>query len=284
MFEIPSVTTHYFASRIVDQMFKITVSQPLMDPKDNKNFPVVFMSDANMAFSACREISHSLQICGDVHRYILVGIGYPSANPWGGEYLRGRDLAASDYPVSLSEMPDIPIKGVLKPSGLKKWGHAEDFRKFIHDELFPFVMNKYPIDDNHRSYFGHSMGGYFGLNVLFNQPELFGRYIISSPGLLRDDKGAIFEEAKQFLLAPIKQKKLIYLSSGNQEEDEPNFSRFKTVSNTKKLASMLSDDSSGKLKVIYENFLGETHLSVWPMAFSRGVRALLGRPDKPPIS
>jgi predicted alpha/beta superfamily hydrolase len=56
---------------------------------------------------------------------------------------------------------------------------ADVFLEFIEKELMPVVEKSYQI--NNRILYGHSFAGCFTIFAMLNRPELFGKYIASSP-------------------------------------------------------------------------------------------------------
>ena len=65
-------------------------------------------------------------------------------------------------------------------------GGAGALLQFINRELKPWVVDRYDIDRDNATYFGHSFGGLFGTYVLLTAPAAFRRYIIGSPSLWWD--------------------------------------------------------------------------------------------------
>ncbi len=284
MYEIPPVSNHLMESTSVDQVYAISVMQPLMKQGAQEKFPVIYVTDANLTFPALAHIAHSLQLMGDAPRFIVVGIGYPGGNPWAGTFQRTRDLITPDYPIKEEEGLEFPIAGVERIASGKRWARAVDFLNFIRRELVPFIEKTYPAVAGHRTYYGHSAGGFFGLYSLFSDPALFGNYILSSPGLADEKSRGIFNMAQNFVNENRDIKAKIFLSVGGEEEHEPHFDRFRLVSHTKEMASLLSRAQSSNFSIETTIFPDETHMSVWPVAFSRGVRTLLGKADDMPLS
>ena len=57
---------------------------------------------------------------------------------------------------------------------------AEKFLRFISDELFPYVEQRFRVE-NHRTIYGASARGVFVLYTLLERPDAFAGYIASSP-------------------------------------------------------------------------------------------------------
>lgn len=66
-------------------------------------------------------------------------------------------------------------------------GGAENFTKFIEDELMPLIDSKYPTT-SYRTLIGHSYAGLFTINMLINHTHLFENYIAIDPSLDWNDQ------------------------------------------------------------------------------------------------
>jgi len=66
-------------------------------------------------------------------------------------------------------------------------GESANFRKFIAEELIPYIDSNYRTSD-YRTLIGHSYGGLFVVETLIEQPELFNNYIAADPSLEWDNQ------------------------------------------------------------------------------------------------
>ncbi len=109
---------------------------------------------------------------------LVVGVGYPDATTLADTaQIRARDLTPS--PTAMFEQS----------------GGADAFVSFIGTELMAWVDDRHPGEFTQSTYFGHSLGGLFGTYVLLERPDLFDRFILSSPSLWWDDEIAFGLEA-----------------------------------------------------------------------------------------
>jgi predicted alpha/beta superfamily hydrolase len=69
-------------------------------------------------------------------------------------------------------------------------GGAEDFLRFVREDLIPFMVSEYRADPADRCFMGSSLGGIFGLYSLFRHSDTFQRYIIGSPWMEGEDLNA----------------------------------------------------------------------------------------------
>jgi len=282
---VPPVATHLIESSYVAQTYKIQVALPSMKRGERTRFPVVYVTDGNRIFDLFKGIAHIIQATGrDAPRFILVGIGYPSDSPRAGAVLRTRDFMFAGSPKFDPKPP--PVEGVLLPrKGTKALFGGEDFQRFIAHELIPLIDASYPTTPDARSYFGHSGGGSFGLSSLFSNPQLFDNYIISSPcvqfhgessgGVMYENFDFLLREARRFIASGISLAGInLYLSVGSEEEFEPGTQRYQLTSSFYRMAALLKDAHLPGLRLVTEAFAGETHMTVWPMAFMHGLQAV----------
>jgi uncharacterized protein len=283
LFSVPGLETHIIESRCVGETYQIQVMQPITRKGERERFPTLYLTDANMGFSFAKGLSQCLQAGGDVRRYVLVGIGYPSDNPFAGHILRCRDLTPDhrpEVPEWLAESPIEGVRGVLP--GKKCWHGADDFLAFIRSELIPFVDSRYPTVPGERAYFGHSLGGGFGLHALFSRSNLFKGYIISSPSISYDGVDHGLEPAREAVRSGDRLDARLVMSVGGEEEFEAGKEKSRFVSSFYRLAALLRSGNIPGLDFSPRVFPGETHMSAWPVAFSHGIRTLFGASAGPP--
>jgi len=276
-FHVPGVEVHTIRSKYVDQTYQVQVMQPVQRAGERERFPTLYVSDANLSFDFAKSISLSLQVSGQVRPFMLIGIGYPGDNPFVGQILRYRDFT-SHYRAQTSVAPHAPtFAGVPEiESGKKRWGGAADFLAFVRHELIPFIDDRYPSAPNDRAYAGHSLGGGLGLHTLFSQSDLFSRYILTSPSIAYDNDDYGIREAQEFIASGRPLNAQVLLGVGELEELDPvaGVAKPRFVSSCCRLAALLNQARIPGLELTCRVYSGETHASVWPVAFSRAVRSL----------
>jgi len=69
-------------------------------------------------------------------------------------------------------------------------GGAENFMRFIANELLPRMENEFGADTSrkNRTILGHSFGGLLGAYAFTNHNDVFGNYILLSPSLWYDNE------------------------------------------------------------------------------------------------
>jgi hypothetical protein len=284
-FYVPSVGTHWLHSKHVDQVYQIEVMQPLMRHGVTERFPVLFATDGNLFFDAAKSISHGLQSTGQVKRFILVGIGYPCNNPFAGAVLRARDLTSEWYPTIANIPKASPIEGVPGIEGGKRhWHGAAPFLAFVREELMPFMERTYHTTNGDCAYFGHSGGGALGLHALFSLPDVFRRYVISSPSISYEGDDFGIREAQRFIATGKALHARVFMTVGDQEEGEKSLEKWQLLSSFHRLSELLSKAAIPGLDLQCEVVKGETHMSVWPIAFSHGIQSIYGPADGSPLA
>lgn len=284
MEHFPPIEEHLIPSKHIAQTFKVQVMRPARARGDAARYPVIYATDGNLSFDMLKGLSYVMQSSDDAPRFILIGIGYPGDCPRAGAILRGRDFTFPGYPRLSRAGP--PIEGVLPVApGTPDFDGAAAFQRFFADELIPFIDERFETQQGQRTYFGHSAGGGFGLHTLFSRPELFARYIISSPGLSfhgvssagvrYDDYDFAFDEAHRFLACRhALPDTTLFLSVGSEEEHEREYAEWRLTSSVNRMAMLLRSVRIPGLRFVTEVFRGATHMTAWPMAFLHGVQAV----------
>ncbi|HIE86164.1 MAG TPA: alpha/beta hydrolase [Pseudomonadales bacterium] len=280
-FVAPEMDTHLIESKFVDQTFEIYVQVPWNRGDDSERFPVLYQTDSygHTAFSDTTSI---MQLGGDVPRFITVGIGYDMKSPVNWLEIRTRDLTQVEGATDIPSLAPL-FKDAPSPNLKQKSGGAAAFLKFIRQELQPFIDSQYPTVPEERGYWGDSLGGLFGLYVLFNQPDTFNRYIIGSPSIWWADR-AIMNDAEAYIAAHDGLQAKVFMSVGALEEvGGTAAAKSAMVTNMFHLEDMLREANLKGLELTTHLFPNETHTSVIGMNYSRGIQTVYTRPVQPMI-
>jgi uncharacterized protein len=162
------------ASGVTGRTYRIFVFKPGIEAPP-QGYPLVLAVDGNMVFPIMATVDATFELTGKAA--IVVAVGYPTSDFSELMRLRTRDLTP---PTPLDRIPQRPG---LPPVRLEDYGGAEDFYRFLTEELMPAISGAYPIDPADRTLYGHSWGGLFTLGVLLRHPEAFGAFIASSPSI-----------------------------------------------------------------------------------------------------
>lgn len=181
-------------SKILNESRNIYIQLPSSyDPEKDQRYPVAFILDGEIFLPTLNDVQNYYS-GGYTPEMVLVGI----AN----DKNRVRDLTTS----TITTKYGMPFN--------EKNGEADNFRKFIHDELIPFIERKYPVT-NYRTLIGHSYGGLFTISTLIHRPDLFANYLAIDPSLDWDNQ-KLLKEAQELLSAQKYQGKTLFMSLSGQ--------------------------------------------------------------------
>jgi len=227
------------------QEYKIYIHLPASYSRSDTIYPVIYELDADIGFGITSGASTLLSHRKEMPEAILVGIAY-GAYPGQEGNNRGRDYS----PTAVAEYP--------------KSGGAENFFRFIRDELIPVIDLEYRTNPIDRTLSGASFGGLFSLYVLFEHPGIFNRYKISSPNL-RWDNGVIFEYEKKYSEKHSDLPANVFLSVGDVEQ---------RVKSWNKLVQILNDRNYKNLKLTTKIYYDAPHGTACILAGVRGIKAV----------
>ncbi|MCP4725915.1 MAG: hypothetical protein GY863_12810 [bacterium] len=181
--------------------------------------------------------------------------------------------AIIDYLSRINNMPKMIVVAITNTDRLRDFspaprGGAEKFTSFLKNELIPFV------DDNYRTekfsvFAGHSLGGYFVVYTLLNEPHLFNAYIAMSPALHWNRRSEV-TKAGEVLNSEISLKKYLYLTYS--KGDGNNIS-----STTDKLVNILKTQSPRDLKWEFAFMPNDMHNSTPLRSVHTGLEFLFSR-------
>jgi len=243
--EIKNTEVRTLRSKAVGREYSINIFFPKDYDKESRRYPAVYVLDAEHNFGCVAYIARRLIKNKDIPKVLLIGIAYDT------DYDDFYEKRFRD------STPESRIHG-------HNSGGAEQFTQFIEKELIPFVDQNYRTIPDERTILGHSITGFYCVYVLFRHPDLFNRYIIISPSVWFSD-GVIFEYEEEFFLNHKDMDASVYLSAG---EDESQRMRDGSL----KLSNTLSKRKYPHLRFQFSLVPEENHRSLFPYAFSRGMR------------
>lgn len=223
-----------------------------------KTYPTLWVTDNNLEIAQAALMGDSLGLRVEM---IIVAIGAP-ADVTGAEFQRRR---------SYDFIPDKALMGPgfdVYPDGAL--GGAEGFHDFLVNQLRPKLAHKYRMDPNGHTYAGHSGGGQFGLYVLFNHPESFAKYIISSPAAYQPwlDMEENWHANNSDLPAEV------FISAGETEMTHTFWATSQIVSTVALVSERLTLRSYPSLTLHSRIFPDDDHFTVLPTAYTRGIEEL----------
>ncbi|NQZ87556.1 MAG: alpha/beta hydrolase [Colwellia sp.] len=161
-------------SKVLNEERTLLINLPAgYDASTNRQYPVLYTLDGNTHFKrvvgTVEWLSRSSRL---IEPHIIVAITNTN---------RFRDL-------STSVPKDSPAD--------RNAGGANNFIRFLADELIPHINKKYRTTD-FKTLAGHSFGGLFTLHTMLTKGELFQAYIAMSPFVRFDDMELVKRAAKQ---------------------------------------------------------------------------------------
>ena len=242
-----TITSKYVAG----ENYIIQVGLPSGYSSANKSYPVLYVLDGDKSFGMTKEIADWQMWSKEIKDIIIVGISY------------GQGMAAwwqkraRDY----SHCADtINVKWV------KQAGGADNFLKFVKNELFPVINQNYKTNQDSIAIMGLSLGGMLGTYILFTQPELFKGYIIIAPSLgwnnnsilkMEDDYSGNHKELNGS----------VYMAYGALDNN-----KVLVVNPTSEFIHTIKMRNYEGLKFTSQIFEGETHISVYGTALTNGLK------------
>lgn len=160
-------TTHPLASRILGDTREVNVRLPAGYAATKGPYPVVYLLDGGVE----QDFQHiaGLAQLGDLSQtfgpFILVGVQTKSRR------------------AELTPPTTDPRYRMAFPEA----GGADRFRRFLAEEVFPFIASRYAVGPR-RAVLGESLAGLFVVDTLLREPGLFQDYIAVSPSLWWDDR------------------------------------------------------------------------------------------------
>ncbi|AVR94847.1 alpha/beta hydrolase [Pseudoduganella armeniaca] len=245
--------------------YQIYVSLPPSYAKSGRSYPVVFVTDAPYAFPVTRAIGLRAGRGGkSIEEFILVGLSYARGDS--AEYSRRRDYTPTPTADStlVSDMPG------REP----KFGEAAGYRRFIADEVFPFVAKHYRADMARKTFVGHSYGSLLGLDMLLSEPEMFDNYVLGSPSLWFN-KRVMFEREKTYAASHKDLRANVFFAVGSYEAVRHG-ARFNKdedmVRDLRNFTAALKSRNYPNLNVTSVVVPDEDHLTIAPIVITRGLR------------
>jgi len=277
--KLPWAVQFDMPSKISGRTYRIYVAKPYgVTPKGG--WPVVYVLDADVTFPSIAA-QMVLRSATGGRSAIIVGVAYPNA--LAAMKLRERDLTPS---------PPTPetalIAGEPNPRG-DDYGGADQFHRFMMEELRPRIAAAYSVDAADQSLIGYSFGGLFALNVLFRHPDAYRTYVLGSPSIWWNDREVLKGEkgfAAQVRAGTVTPRILITSDQWEQDPASPDIpkdgpqrdvalkemSGARMVDNARELANRLAALRGPKdYKVRYVFFPEETHLTGMPASGIRGL-------------
>jgi len=247
----------YIESKYVaGEKYIIQVGLPIGYSPSKKSYPVLYVLDGDKSFGMTKEIADWLMWSNEIKDIIVIGISYGKGTDIWWEK-RARDYTHSNDTVT--------AKGWFKSTG-----GADNFLKFMKNELFPAINKNYRTNKDSVTIMGISFGGMLSSYVLFTQPEMFNGYIIIAPPLSWNYK-SIFELETEYFRNHKELNKTVYMAYGTLDDKDL------IINPTDEFIKNIQTRNYEGLKLTSRIFEGETHISVYPTALTNGLKTIFKR-------
>lgn len=244
---IPNSQVHELRSEVVGLSYKLYVKLPV-NFDAGKSYDFIFMLDPEYSFALAANITDHLVQRNDLPEVVIVGIGY----------------VVDDYRVNRTRdyTPTHSLVGGYNAETQKHSGGGENFLSFITTELFPYIERTFGKPKT-RTLCGHSYGGLFAAWILFTKPGIFERFVIVSPSLWFDNSKLLKSiGANPTAITRIKGR--AYFTVGGSEGG--------MIDDVNQLKSIVTKVQSPNFYYKFETAQNENHNTVFPGAFSNGLR------------
>ena len=246
--EIPNTQLQKMTSTIVGQEYDLYIHLPRNYGSKEQKYPVLYLLDAQWDFPLVTAIFGQQFYDGFLPGIVIVGITWGGKSP-NHDSLRARDLT----PTSVTTLPQS--------------GGAPKFLAFIKKELIPFIESQYRVTDD-RTLMGSSFGGLFTLYALFNETELFHRYVLTSPAVGWDNE-VIYTYEKNYAEKKPRLPIKLFMTVGELEE----------VSGFQKFVAHLKARKYKGLSLQTRILENTGHSGTKAEGYTRGLQAVFARPS-----
>jgi uncharacterized protein len=237
---------------------------------------VLVVTDANGLFGIALDTVRLMQLPALLPAILIVGIGYPAAH-------------------TIADTMDIRVRDLTPtPSPLfERSGGANAFLRFVRTELFAWVERNLSSCLAEAIYFGHSLGGLFGVHTLLSEPATFEHYIISSPSLWWDHYRVFEHEAQRASQTKDLAAKVFFGIGANETDDgrrreakrlphdhplKPHRTHLDMVDDLARFAHAIRGRNYPSLELEAGVYPDEFHVTVPATVMSRGLRHIFVGP------
>lgn len=256
-------TTHSIDSRILSEPREITIRLPASygEAGAPRSYPVLYLLDggAEQDFPHIAGLAQHGEMSGTYDEVILVGIA-TKKRIWELTFPAQDDRYVTFY------------RANGQPVEFANGGGSQAFRRFIAEEVMPFVESRYRTGGR-RMLVGESLAAFFVVDTLLRQPRLFDDYIAISPSMWwnREELG---ERAPALLRANDYSNKRLYLTMASEGGTMQR--------GLDKFLAAIRTPAAGALKWTYvDRRDSEHHGSIYHVAALDALRTLYPKPWRP---
>jgi predicted alpha/beta superfamily hydrolase len=202
-------------------------------------YPALYMLDGNAAMARLDDAL--LRRMSAAHPLVLVAVGYQTPLPF--------DVSSRAWDYT----PDPGSESAPRIHG-HQGGHSKAFRQLLMSQIIPWAEQQVSVNHQQRSLWGHSFGGLFVLETLYQAPESFRHYYAASPSL--GWGGDMMLSQAQQLSGTGFDSRTLKLMEGDGNGDRPELRGEDGQDRNARLAQILSGKG---VKASYKSYPGLTH-------------------------
>lgn len=244
-YAMPSTQVWDMASQS-GETYRILVSAPVGGEPPRGGYPVLYVLDGNAYFGSFAQ-ARWVQEYLPIGKSIVVGVGYPGDKAWDPRRM-------NDYTAQLRDPPPPETRAYAK----YRSGARQQFLDFMTGKLRAEIAQRFPVNPERQSLFGHSFGGLFALYALYERPQAFQSIVAASPSMewnaqsILDDERAFTDK---LTAGKIGQTSRLMVIVGDRDADgDPESARL--------LTDRLERLSGWGLRVRLQRYPDEVHASV----------------------
>lgn len=241
--ELKETQLHTIKSEINNQGYDIYVRLPggYNNRTEGTTYDTLYILNGQWDFGLVMSIFGNCHYDNLIPEMILIGIGWTRQE--------------ADEEVQLLSRRDFTA--YVKDGHLS--GGATTFATIIEKEIIPYVENNFATNSN-RCLYGSSIAAWFALFAAFYTPNLFNKYILSSP-VTAYANGLIFYFESLFAKDATDLDAFIYISYGELEPTQP----------IKEFVKVISSRGYKGLKIVEEEISGVGHAGNKPIGYIKGL-------------
>lgn len=184
-------------SKFLGQSRTINVILPMGYEKGSQKYPVLYLIDGGVqqdlipvaGFGALATLS------AQYREFILVGVE-----------TQNRKFELTTPSTVAYDLLQIPQNG-----------GADDFRRFIREEVQPTINRRYRTTDE-TAVLGESLAGFFIVDTFLRAPKSFTHYIAVSPSLWWNDKALALSSSERLSENSFPQHRSLYLAFADEKD------------------------------------------------------------------
>ena len=252
-------TRHSLFSNILNEERMYWIYKPEKQPgEEEKDYPVLYLLDGDVFFHSVVGFTRFFASSRVSSLPPCVVVAVLNTD-------RTRDLT----PTPSAARRDGTVRSGDEPKG----GGAEQFYRFLVEELRPAIEKEFPVGGQNMLV-GHSFAGLFALHVLWNHPESFDTYMALDPSLWWD-QGAFLKQAGTRGDKTVFDGKQLYVAFATRPRTERNLIHFPLTDTF--LDTVIPEMERCNLRVVSKKFPEETHGTIALPAIYDGLKCLFAR-------